>query len=233
MRILTWNTWKNAPPYRARLEAMISAAAAARPDIVLLQEAFVGGGCDTAASIAGALGMRCLAAPARPKPRPSEDGTMVDSTNGLALLSREAASAHRVIALPPHPDDPDRIAQIARIDGLDVVNLHLTHLTDGDHLRRDQILRVLDVLDPEAPTLLGGDLNAEPGDAALGALLAAGFRDLAAERPEPTMAGRRIDFLSARSLPPASATTRLVGAEPVDGVAGSDHAGVLAELILA
>ena len=227
MRLLTWNT----SPYRARLAVLAEAMAELRPDIVLLQEVFVGGGDDTAAHLADGLGLRCLAAPARAKPRVGEDGRLVDSTNGLAILSRQAASEHRVIVLPPHPDDPDRIAQLARIDGVTLVNLHLTHLGDGDGLRRDQVGHLLAHLAPGVPTVLGGDLNAEAGDPAVAALLDAGFRDLAADRPEPTIAGRRIDFLMTRALPLASATTRLVGAEPVDGVAGSDHAGVLADLI--
>ena len=228
MRILTWNTWKNSPPYRARLAVLAQAAAEVRPDIVLLQEAFIGGGQDTAAFLAEALGLRCLAAPARAKPRPQEDGSMADSTNGLAILTRREASEHRVIALPPHPDDPDRIAQVARIDGMTVVNLHLTHLADGDALRRNQVLHLLRHLEPEAPTVLGGDLNAGPGDPAPEALDEAGFRDLAADRPEPTVPGRRIDFLMTRALPLAGVETRLVGALPIGGVAGSDHAGVLA-----
>ena len=232
MRLLTWNTWKNAPPYRDRLTALAAAAAEARPDIVLLQEAFVGGGEDTAAFLAQSLGLRCLAAPARPKPR-MHDGAMVDSTNGLAILSRQEPSEHRVIALSPHPDDPDRIAQVASFDGVTVVNLHLTHLAGADGLRRDQIHHLLEHLDSGEPTILGGDLNAEPGDPALAALLKAGFRDLAADRPQDTVPGRRIDFLMTRALPLASATTRLIGAEPVDGVTGSDHAGVLASLIAA
>lgn len=231
MRILTWNTWKNTPPYRARLDVMAEVAIEVAPDIVLLQEAFVGGGADTAARLAEALGLRSLAAPARAKPRLQEDGSMVDSTNGLAILCRREASEHRVIALPPHPDDPDRIALVARIDGVTVVNLHLTHLSDGDALRRDQILHLLDHLDPAAPTILGGDLNAEAGDPAVAALLTAGFRDLAADRPEDTVPGRRIDFLMIRALSLVTATTGLVGAVPVKGIAGSDHAGVLAELI--
>lgn len=233
MRILTWNTWKNTPPYRARMEVLVREAGAVRPDIVLLQEAFVGGGADTAADLAEALGLRCLAAPARAKPRQQEDGSMVDSTNGLAILSRDEVCEPWVIALPPHPDDPDRIAQVARIGGLTVVNLHLTHLADGDALRRDQIFHLLAHLEPEAPTVLGGDLNAEQGDPAVTALLDAGFQDLAADRPEPTIAGRRIDYLLARGLSLASVGTRLVGAEPMDGLAGSDHAGVLVTLITA
>ena len=230
MRILTWNTWKNTPPYRARLAVLAREMAAVRPDLVLLQEAFAGGGCDTAAFLAEALGLHCAAAPARRKPRLGEDGSLVDSTNGLAILSRQAACGHRVIALPPHRDDPDRIAQVAVIEGLLVVNLHLTHLADGDDLRRDQVAHLLTHLAPGVPTVLGGDLNAEAGDPAVAALLGAGFRDLAADRPDPTIDGRRIDFLMARALSPAAVETRLIGTTEPGGPAGSDHAGVLAEL---
>ena len=233
MRILTWNTWKNTPPYSARLAAMTRAAEAARPDILLLQEAFVGAGADTARHLARALGLHCVAAPSRAKRRVHE-GAMVASTNGLAILSRQAAASSRIIALPGHPDDPDRIAQVARIGALTVVNLHLTHLVSGgDALRRGQARHLLDRLEADTPTLLGGDLNAEAVDPAVSALRQAGFRDLAEARPDPTIDGRRIDFLMTRAMTLSSVETVLVGADPVDGVAPSDHAGVLAELEVA
>ncbi|MEQ8586790.1 MAG: endonuclease/exonuclease/phosphatase family protein [Thalassobaculaceae bacterium] len=233
MRLLTWNTWKNSAPYEERLALMTDAIAAADPDIVLLQEVFVGGGMDTAAHIARGLGLSVTAAPARSKPRRHGDGS-VESTNGLAILSRRPVDAQRVIALPTHPDDPDRIAQVARIGAVTVVNLHLTHLEGADALRRGQVVHLLDRLSAGTPTVIGGDLNAEPDAPALRKLGEAGFRDLAEAAPFATAGGRRIDFLLCRDMRDEGAAA---AAEPVGkttdvgtAVGASDHVGILVEL---
>lgn len=231
MRVLTWNTWKNSPPYQDRLSTMAELAAEADPDIVLLQEAFVGGGFDTAGHIAARLGLQVAAAPARRKER-AHDGAMLDSTNGLAILSRRPVDAQRILALPTHPDDPERIAQIARIGAMTVVNLHLTHLDGAHALRRGQILHLLDRLTVDAATVIGGDLNAEPNDPAVQVLRDAGFSDLAEATPFTTAGTRRIDLLLCRGLPVEGASVTAVGDTPVAGVKGSDHVGVLAELAL-
>lgn len=229
MRLLTWNTWKNSPPYEERMRAMTAEIAAADPDIVLLQETFAGGGMDTAAHIGRALGFVVTPAPARAKRRPHGD-TWIDSTNGLSILSRRPVDAHRIIALPTHPDDPDRIAQVARIGAVTVVNLHLSHLTAADALRRGQAVHLLDRLAPDVPTVIGGDLNAAPDDPALRRLREAGFEDLAEAAPFPTAGARRIDFLLCRGLPAEGAAIRSIGDRPVNGINASDHVGILAEL---
>lgn len=229
MRLLTWNVWKNSPPYETRVRIIAAEIAAADPDIVLLQEAFVGGGADTARDLGRALGLVATAAPARLKRRP-HGGAMVDSTNGLAILSRRPVDFNRVVALPAHPDDPDRIAQIVRVGALVVVNVHLTHLAGADALRRGQIVHLLDRLPEDKPTVVAGDLNAEPEGWAPRTLREAGFHDLAEAAPCPTCGGRRIDFLLCRGLPVQGATVRAVGDRPIHGIDGSDHVGVLAEL---
>lgn len=232
MRLLTWNTWKNSDPYDARLSALTDAMAEARADVILLQEVFKGGGMDTAGHLGRALGMQVHAAPARAKPRP-QGGAMVDSTNGLAILSSQAADAQTVLGLPGDPADPDRIAQIARFGDLAVVNLHLTHLDDAHALRRDQAARVVEALPDGIATVIGGDLNAEPSAPALELLKAAGFRDLAAATPFPTCGSRRIDYLMSRDLAVIDLDIGPVGDHPVEGVWPSDHVGVLATLTVA
>lgn len=231
MRLVTLNTWKNSEPYDARLSAMTALLADARAELILLQEAFIGGGLDTAGYLGGALDMHVHAAPARPKPR-MQDGAMVDSTNGLAILSSRAAEETAIVTLPSAEADPDRIAQVARFGGLTVVNLHLTHLFGADALRRDQVQHLLGVLTAGNATVVGGDLNAEPGAPALIALGDAGFRDLAGPEPFDTCGRRRIDYLLCRDLPVAAVHVAPVGADPVGGVHASDHVGVLAALTL-
>ena len=69
MRIVTLNTWKNEGEYERRLDLMAVGLGDLRADVVCLQECFVGGGSDTAARLAAALGMRAYPAPARRKLR--------------------------------------------------------------------------------------------------------------------------------------------------------------------
>lgn len=228
MRLLTWNTWKNTAPYEERLALMTEAIAAADPDIVLLQEVFVGGGMDTAAHVARRLGLIASAAPARAKRRSHGDGS-VDSTNGLAILSRRSVDAQRVIALPTHPDDPDRIAQVVRIGAVTLVNIHLTHLEGAHALRRGQVGHVLDRLAAGTPTVIGGDLNAEPDEPASRRLAEAGFRDLAEAAPFATAGDRRIDYLLCRDMQDEGAVAEAVG--HAGAAAGaSDHVGILVDL---
>lgn len=232
MRLLTWNTWKNSEPYDARLSSMTGLLAEARADVILLQEVFAGGVLDTAAHLGLALDMHVHAAPARAKPR-LHAGEMVDSTNGLAILSPWAAEEQAVLSLPSDPADPERVAQVARFGGLVVVNLHLTHLDGAEDLRRAQAARLVEALPEGIATVIGGDLNAEPQSSAIDLLKAAGFRDLGDGTPFPTAGRRRIDYLMSRDLAVVEAEVRPVGDRPVDGIAASDHVGVLAALTLA
>jgi len=134
LRIVTLNTWKNEGDYSRRLGLMSERLAALAPEVVCLQECFVGGGRDTAGTLAAALGLRLHAAPARAKLRPHE-GRLVNSTSGLAVLSRPLAQS-RVLPLPQDPVDGERIAQ--RLDltasgrPLRILNLHLTHLRGAE-----------------------------------------------------------------------------------------------------
>ncbi len=229
MRIATLNTWKNTPPYRRRLAAACAALEAARPDIVLLQEVFAGGEADTAAWLAAGLGLRLAAVPNRRKPRDHE-GASVDSTNGLAVLSRHGVDETSLMALPPHPRDPERIAQLTRIGAVTVVNLHLTHIEDADEARAAQITAVLSAVPASGPVVIGGDFNATPDAPAIAAMAAAGYCDLAGDGPFPTCGGRRLDYLFARDLPLDGLSVTPVGDRPHDGVLASDHIGVLAAL---
>lgn len=232
MKLLTWNTWKNSAPYDARLSAMTGLLAAAEADVVLLQEVFAGGMLDTAAHLDRALGLQVYPAPARRRPRP-HGGAMVDSTNGLAVLSSGTPLEQTVLPLPSDPADPGRIAQMIRFDRLVVVNLHLTHLAGADDLRRAQAAHLLEALPAGIATVIGGDLNADPQSPALELLRSAGFRDLAAERPFATCGARRIDYLLVRDLAVMEVSVTPVGDKPVDGVTASDHVGVLADLTVA
>jgi endonuclease/exonuclease/phosphatase family metal-dependent hydrolase len=174
MRIVTLNTWKNEGDYRRRLGLMCEGLAALSPDVVCLQEAFVAQGLDTAQTLAAHLGLAVHAAPARLKPR-NHESRLVDSTSGLAVLSRWP-SISASLPLPSDPADGERIAQ--RLDirvgdrHLRVLNLHLTHLRDADALRGDQLAHALAWASEglAGGLVVAGDLNATAAAVALAPL---------------------------------------------------------------
>jgi endonuclease/exonuclease/phosphatase family metal-dependent hydrolase len=174
MRVVTLNTWKNDGDYLRRLPLMRDGLAALGPDIVCLQECFVGGGEDTAAWLAAELGLALHAAPARAKPRPHL-GADVESTSGLAILTRFQGATSAVSPLVSHPADGERIAQRldCAVDGwpLRILNLHLTHLRGdrGADLRAEQFVQALAWAEQglEGGLIVAGDLNARARDPAL------------------------------------------------------------------
>ncbi len=174
MRIVSLNTWKNEGDYLRRLGLMRDGLAALSPDVVCLQEAFVGAGHDTATWLAAELGMDCHAAPARAKLR-QHGAEMVHSTSGLAILTRHVGMSD-TLALTSEPADGERIAQRLDliVDGWDlrILNLHLTHLRDAQRLRGQQLSEALAWADEGlfGSLVVAGDLNAAADDPALAAL---------------------------------------------------------------
>jgi endonuclease/exonuclease/phosphatase family metal-dependent hydrolase len=231
LRIVTLNTWKNEGDYRRRLELMAEGLAALSPDVVLLQEVFAGGGCDTAASLARRLGMHVSCFPARLKRR-QHLGRQVLSTSGLAVLSRSRAAC-QVLPLSSHPLDGERIAVRADLaGGLRVLNLHLSHLGGelGDALRAQQLREALNwaKADWTGNLVVGGDLNAPAHDACLAELWACMRRPL---ELGSTLhgAGPAIDHLVLLGAP-TSLRHRVLTEADETGVRPSDHCGVLLEL---
>lgn len=172
--VVTLNTWKCDGLYRDRLRLMADGLRALAPDLVMLQEAFAadddgtGEPVDTARSLAEATGLHMVRHAGRRKERLFETRT-VDSTSGLAILSRRPILRHEVIELPTDPRDGDRQALIAVIEGdaparpVIAVTTHLSHLARADELRQAQMDAALDAVAalPETPSavFLGGDLN--------------------------------------------------------------------------
>lgn len=79
-----------------------------------------------------------------------------------------------------------RVATLVRLrthDGVDIDAVN-THLDERHSVNRETSVRQLvDWMIPDTPTVVMGDFNAEPGDAALGPLLAAGYQLVAVEGP--------------------------------------------------
>lgn len=145
---------------------------------------------------------------------------------GDALVLPGASPSPRSVVLPG--EDP-RQAQITELflggDTVRVIGTRLG-LSDAARLRQAEALARLA---GRGPAVLLGDLNAQAGDAALGVLAAAGFRDafaIAGRDPAPTAPAReparRIDWILVRGLDVAVARV-------LTGTA-SDHLPVTAEL---
>jgi endonuclease/exonuclease/phosphatase family metal-dependent hydrolase len=233
VRIVTLSTWKNEGEYDRRLELMAQGLAALSPDVVVLQEVFVGGGDDTAGRLAQRLEMHVSSFPARLKRRRSL-GRMVLSTSGLAILSRERADC-QALALPSHPLDGERIAMRADLAGarrLRLLNLHLSHLRGdlGDALRGEQLRAALDWArsDWSGDLVVGGDMNATAQHPQLRPLWET-------SRPHPELGstlhgtGAAIDHLVLLGDPSPPCERVLTEPDP-EGVRPSDHCGLLLRL---
>ncbi|WP_309645564.1 endonuclease/exonuclease/phosphatase family protein [Phenylobacterium sp.] len=243
MRIVTLNTWKNEGEYERRLALMADGLLDLEPDVVCLQECFVGAGRDTAQVLAEAIGLEHHARPSRAKSR-SHDGGMVQSTSGLAMLSRRPAFAEDALALPSLVQDGDRIAQRldVMVDGqfLRVLNLHLTHLrgAGADEVRGRQLRAALvwAAVGWTEGLLVAGDLNAAAGDPELATLNVGSNVDFAtligARSDTPPILARAIDHLVLQE--PGSwrvaSRFRALDMPDSDGWHASDHAAVVLDL---
>jgi len=262
LRIVTINTGKCDGPYRARLNALRAGLAALDADIILMQEAFEALDASGAATISTArhlatgLGMHLASHPIRHKPREVE-GITVDSTSGLATLSRWPLGEVVPLALTDDPDDGDRAVLFASIlmpDGVVLTaNTHLTHLRHRDDLRVQQMREILghDWWQRAATVrMLGGDLNARP-DHEVHALLRDGHEGVRAVDTydgagDPARAATirretsngvveaRVDYLYLVTDPsgtvPEVEGSRVVLNSPLGDVLPSDHFGVLADV---
>lgn len=254
MRIVSLNTWKGEGAYRRRLDQLTAGLHALAPDVVCLQESLQTGDkdLDTAGHLARRLNLHLAWAPARLKRRRVENRWR-ECYSGLAILSRAPIQRHRLIALPFHPQDPDRQAHWVDIRLSDVeqrvVNLHLTHISGADGVRRDQLRTIMTGLaQANGPNYVWicGDFNAAPENASMRVLeeqstwmvvdayIAGGGRLPGATFPVERIRseGRRIDriFLLTRNQVPAPIilqATKVMTVPDAGGAYPSDHAGVM------
>lgn len=241
MRIVTLNTWKGDGAYTKRLAAMAAGLASLAPDIVALQEVLAApeAGYDTAAHIASALGLTAAALPLRRKARAVE-GRTVDSSSGLAILSRGPIRSQRAVPLTADPRDGERAALVAEIETpgrlITVACVHLTHLIDRDDLRRRQWQEVQAAVAGREAAIVAGDFNAPVDVFDLG-----GFKDSRQGCGAPA-APTYIDGTSAvcidhvlflgHGLKAAGWHTALGAPPPGCDVTASDHRAVVAEFTL-
>ena len=170
--VLDWNLHYGVAAHTAvDLEQIARTIEAQGPDVVALQEVsrgwVLGGGSDMLTWLGHRLGMHVAFAPA------------ADQQFGNALLSRAELEDVEVVDLPYGAGPQDRSALTARVDGpggepIRVTSVHLQHRDDVD-TRLGQLAALEAALPADAPSVLAGDLNAEPGSAELDALDAAGW----------------------------------------------------------
>jgi endonuclease/exonuclease/phosphatase family metal-dependent hydrolase len=206
------------------LERTARTIEAQRPDVVVLEEVsrgwLIAGEMDQALWLSRRLGM------------PYAFGANSDGGLwGNVILSRApiieadsyqySANKHR-----------KRGAVVARLeaggDGLWVFGTHLAAPRGAGGVRERQARELLDVWRGREPALIAGDLNADPGDAALGTLRAAGFVDLGRSLgPSVSTSedGRRIDYIL------ATRDVAVLGVSVPPGWA-SDHRPVVARIRL-
>jgi endonuclease/exonuclease/phosphatase family metal-dependent hydrolase len=257
--LVTLNTWKGEGAYRQRLLRTEQELNDLRPDAVALQESFQASDADadTATWLATHCGMHVTQAQARPKPRLFE-GRKVLSTSGMGMLCRQPWISSQALPLPSSPLDGGRLAQIVTFQAgphtVRVANLHLSHLpgAEGASLRALQlhaVLQHLQSLGAAGATLLCGDFNSELSSPGIAECMASpwGLVDtftLAYLPREATFfndqgQGQVLDHvllvpsLSTGEVDVRSADTVLRCDRPdVDGVAPSDHSGLIVQLKL-
>ncbi|MBI1338938.1 hypothetical protein GC169_01840 [bacterium] len=264
LRLVSLNTWKGDGAYSRRLDAMSRELVALAPDVLFLQEALRAPDADhdTSARLAADLGHHCIHAETRAKPRWVE-GKLLDSTSGVAILSRTPLEMVEIVDLPTSEADGGRCALTASLRHagrvLDLACVHLSHLrgSEGADLRERQLSSVLSALDARDAArgasdarIVAGDLNALRTDAELRPLASdpaadwggAEFLSRAtrlAVHPGGVNVPGAIDHIVVRD--PGGAlrvrSRRLAlntgGIDPANGQPPSDHAAVVCDIAAA
>lgn len=161
LTVLDWNLHYGVSSHTTvDLEQIARTIDEAQPDVVTLQELsrgwVLGGGADMAQWLADRLGMHLTYAPA------------ADQQFGNVLLSRTELTDVQVIDLPYGEGPQQRSALTARVRAEDgtwyrVTTVHLQHRDENTATRLDQLDTLLAALPNDGPSILAGDLNAEPG----------------------------------------------------------------------
>jgi endonuclease/exonuclease/phosphatase family metal-dependent hydrolase len=174
VRLMTWNVWwRFGAQWRERQVGIASTIAAQQPDIVGLQEAWVGRGSSQAEVLAAPLRMYSVfAGPSLPDlPAEPESPDHVDVDLGIAVLSRWPVRHSWVHALPTSR----AVAPVALVTAVEhpggllyVVCTcieHHAHLADDHVAQARELARLVSDLGAhggELPVVLLGDLNAGP-----------------------------------------------------------------------
>ncbi|MBT0992754.1 endonuclease/exonuclease/phosphatase family protein [Cellulomonas sp. DKR-3] len=228
LTVLDWNLhYGVSPAVGVDLEEVATTIEAADPDVVLLQEVergwVFGGGVDMASWLADRLGMTVRFAPA------------ADHQFGNAVLARSALDDVVVHPLPYGAGPQQRSALSATVTTsagvpVRVTSVHLQHREENTPTRLEQLGTLLADAPVTGPSVLGGDLNAEPGWPELALLEGAGWVSAVDTAGDPAALTSpadepryRIDWVLGQQV-------TFTEASVVTGVQASDHLPVVARL---
>lgn len=222
LTLVNWNLHYGVDPAGALdLEQIARTIEEQDPDVVTLQEVsrgwVMGGGADAATWLADRLGMRMTFAPA------------ADRQFGNAILTALPHDDARVLDLPygAGPQQRSALTVDVTVGGgpVRVTSVHLQHREENTATRLDQLNTLLAATDADAdaPAVIAGDLNAEPGWPEI-ALLAERYVSAVDVAGDPAaltspsidpayridwVFGRRVGFIDARVLTDALSSDHL------------------------
>lgn len=163
--ILSLNTWKCEPDYRARCNLLKKNLFELAPDIIALQEAFETADkhVSTTNEIAASMQMYSFSSSSRYKQR-FYNGKMVDSYSNVSLLSKHPFFESEILPLQSNSADGGREAVIGVIQinskKLAIASIHLSHLRNIDLkiIQMEQIIRAVNNYSCDA-RFICGDFN--------------------------------------------------------------------------
>ncbi|MEX1162377.1 MAG: endonuclease/exonuclease/phosphatase family protein [Nitriliruptor sp.] len=230
LRVASFNTFVGAPDEGH----VLSLVEEQEPDVLLLQEVFA----PREEALLAALGDRY----------PHHQVDRSEGVGAVVILSRYPITEVTEVG---GASDRSRLTSVVRLDvdgtSLQVASLHLISPCPGcgpsvlerleleDDVRRAEIGAVLEVLDPDLPAVLGGDLNSGDRSTAYRRLVEAGFSD-----PQRDV-GSGMGFTwpaDGRWLPPVVRIDWVLtrGSTSIDAwvvdAGGSDHRAVVVDLAL-
>ena len=225
LTLVSWNLHYGVSPLTAvDLEGIATTIEQQQADVVTLQEVergwVFGGGADMATWLAHRLGMTVQFAPA------------ADRQFGNAVLARSGLTDVVVTELPYGAGPQGRSAITATVttaDGSPVrfTSVHLQHRESNTPTRLDQIDTLLAAVPVTGPSVLAGDLNAEPGWDEIARLEGAGWVSAVDTAGDP-------DALTSPSIDPQQRIDWVFGqqvaftrAEVLTGRTESDHLPVV------
>jgi endonuclease/exonuclease/phosphatase family metal-dependent hydrolase len=176
IQLITINTWKCDGEYYKRMHTLADQLKKLTPHIIACQECFLAKDetVDTLRFLAVELDMYYYFTLARLKER-ILNGKPVLSYSGLGVLSAFRLELLEEFTLPTHDDDGERKVQQLEIKLSDnkkllLTNVHLTHLHNATHLRKEQIELIAKktALEGYAHNFVCGDFNAAAESEELG-----------------------------------------------------------------
>lgn len=254
MKCMTFNLWNYQRDWRKRRELIAGIIVENAPDMVALQESrhdfrFESGRGqgEQLAKLTGYHATCGLGQVYIPFLRADE---------GLCTLTKDPprrVMSRRLTRIPHERDDSNQrlcLGVTMRCDGVEVhvYNTHFSLSAEARLSNASEVIRFIREQSASIPTVLMGDLNAEPEEACIQLLTGAKRQDGAPAEfldcwtvvcPEDsgyTYASfdpvRRIDYVLARNLVNTPSAASLVGSQSIEGVYPSDHLGIVVDFPL-